>query len=115
MREIRFRAWHKKDKRMLKVENILFQSETYINNVIPINDVGLLQFTGVKDKNGNEIYEGDILRKVTTREGKKDFSETIKAVRWTPNRNGWNFTYGEQWEVIGNIYENPGLLKGKAR
>ena len=116
MREIKFRAWNKKDKVMAMGsftlrEAILFtkHSETDTDNYI------YLQYTGLKDKNGKEIYEGDIIYT-----GEYDF-----VVEWTteqlPHFNGRNISVTTRndlnWsfmrddiEVIGNIYENPDLL-----
>jgi uncharacterized phage protein (TIGR01671 family) len=83
----------------------------------------LLQCTGVKGKNGREIYEGDVVRKAST-----DPDYTMKGeVYWEPDCAGWavryaenlpNYTRGwqsaaewERYEVIGNIYENPELME----
>lgn len=69
-REIKFRAWLKDDKRMVEVRSIDFHEE---GNIITVNyndifgfelnenEIELMQYTGLKDKNGKEIYEGDVV------------------------------------------------------
>lgn len=80
----------------------------------------LMQSTGLKDKNGKEIFEGDIItngfRKTIVNYGKQTIEEEFGAIR---EYVGFNLTlacgYPEavpiNYEIIGNIYENPELLK----
>ena len=82
----------------------------------------LMQFTGLKDKNGKEIYEGDIvlskyfdnrIDKYVKRKAKVMFERgcfLVKNGYWTPLLTN---IIGDTWalEIIGNIYENPELLK----
>jgi hypothetical protein len=116
MREIKFRAWDKIDKKMREVIQILWGS---IHNPYPMSvdfydtqkprlfqDVVLMQYTGLKDKNGKEIYEGDVLP--------NGHDDTLKVIKYSPNHGflgnlpeGWN---SNEYEVIGNIYENKDLL-----
>ncbi len=131
MREIKFRAWDKKEKHF-----VYFELFSGVNNHTPpiYEDADLEnweQFTGLFDKNGKEIYEGDIVEyKILTGFGCEDddFRNSQKAIIKRAEivfRNG-KFTPREDcsvpddafyawrtfdFEVIGNIYENPELLK----
>lgn len=111
MREIKFRAWIKKDERM---ESCISINPFHIGDCDRFlwkhEEVELMQFTGLKDKNGNEIYEGDIIRSYN------DFGdsfEDLSIVIW--NQEGASFdgvvVYDiKNEEIIGNIHENPELL-----
>jgi len=79
----------------------------------------LMQYTGLKDKNGVEIYEGDILQ-VPVKDGNKykivfnDGGFTVvnlDSASARPASNDYLKVYAAQEEVIGNIYQNPELLK----
>jgi hypothetical protein len=59
MRAIKFRAWHPEDKRMFTPGPAFRLESGGVLSSIPLID--LMQFTGLKDKNGNEIYEGDTI------------------------------------------------------
>ena len=129
MREIKFRAWDKNLKQMVEVMTLSFRcghidcvhhahehkGGHYLTN--GEKDYNLMQYTGQKDRNGKEIYEGDIVREVIW---KPDQKEDIRhKIKWYPRNCSFGFSGRMQiceadardWEVIGNIYENPELIK----
>lgn len=106
MREIKFRAWDRQVKSMSASDWDMNKWEHY--------DPGryiTMQFTGLTDKNGKEIYEGDVCKWVG--EGNVVFDDNIFGVQWDERRGGWfpllPIDY-QNTEVIGNIYENPDLI-----
>jgi uncharacterized phage protein (TIGR01671 family) len=150
MREIKFRAWDKKEKRMrivaaLKfgmkevllgesfvggvadffIETVAPQQVDKVWSIISAKDCEVMQFTGLKDGNGREIYEEDVVRL---------YGNALAEVKWVdaaPRMIGFGafeFKRGDERvidtadvktfaremaraEVIGNIYENSELLK----
>lgn len=115
----KFRAWDKKVKEMIEdVASIHFKAEMITTSNLyfyPFKDIELMKSTGLKDKNGKEIYEGDIIycrdlwldgdrRKTHKQIVKYDsgmFSAGYVSLR----------TNNSTSEIIGNIYENPELLQ----
>jgi len=116
-REIKFRAWYPKDKKMTFSD----QTNWGAFGDCEMSDAQsgschLMQFTGRKDINGKEIYEGDIVRGFL-RNGLGDVVLNVNVP--VIFKNGCFLPHiswlgpGTEIEVIGNIYENPELLKEK--
>lgn len=111
MREIKFKAWNKWHKNMFHVYCLDFDNDIAgcksINNgtthTFGFIDLELLQLTGLKDKNGKDIYEGDIVYLAGYGDCQCEFPflELYEAVMEDDIGN-----------IIGNIYENPELLNG---
>jgi uncharacterized phage protein (TIGR01671 family) len=133
MREIKFRAWNKKRKRMYEVlhlhaetldngglwatvkgRNCIEDKDIHIQ--IQPKDIVVMQYTGLTDRNGKEIYEGAIVE-VTYRGGEverfKVYYELDRARYSFEDQHGtdWGWSKSNEMEVIGNIYENPELLE----
>ena len=124
MREIKFRAWVKDRKAIFEVVliNYVTKKVTYllerVGHLLNIrhdkfNDVELMQYTGLKDKNGKEIYEGDIFHI-----GSKKILYVVEWIdcglkgRQIKNKSWIGLDYWkDDIEVIGNIYENPELME----
>ena len=117
MREIKFRAWTEPENKMLSWNNLLNMN---LHNALTIPEqcgLILMQYTGLKDKNGKEIYEGDILKIE-----KEDYKYIVKFYDGCfvgVNKYDEHYEQGKllgnlftlELEVIGNIYDNPDLLE----
>ncbi len=115
MREIKFRVWTTTE--MQEVYNTEYKNGVLYANNYPINDVTfykLMQYTGLKDKNGKEIYEGDIIEtknwgnyRILWQDGHSGFRKM-----GTKSVSSSSFTHSIALSslVIGNIYQNPELL-----
>jgi len=124
---LKFRVWSVNDRRFIKsiyhdhADCYIFINAMYGNPVIlskygdevelDEKDYVIQQYTGLKDKNGNEIFEGDIIRGMHDF-GPAGFHSVTCSVRWN-NEVGyqWNYWDLSTIEVIGNIFENPELKK----
>lgn len=123
-REIKFRMWHKKSKKMFDVESINFKdrvlnmwnSIVYTLSIFSLDDVILMQYTGFHDRFGNEIYESDIVY-VLSEDENAIIEWDEQTARFIIHFDGWiadfNNYYGKELEIMGNIYNNPELLGGE--
>ena len=124
MREIKFRAWLKEKKIIGEVLGIdILHKEIFFSNEdvdcyehSDFKDIELMQYTGLYDKKGKEIYEGDIVKlRANHGIGIIKYSDEWGAfvVEYIKPRPlvvlGMNY-YKEDIEILGNIYENPELL-----
>lgn len=134
MREIKFRAWNKRDKLMEYLDYLnlskaqfcgnwnvappedLFDVATVKGSLLLFSDVTLMQYTGMRDKKNVEIFEGDIVKiphyhdKRTYINGFVKFKDGSFLVDYV-DMEGIISCHKDNIEVIGNIYENPELLK----
>ena len=128
---LKFRAWHNELGRMMSIKNMWFQDsrieELELNDAVMNghitaypDEIELMQSTGLKDKNGKEIFEGDVV----------DYKGRKAIIKWHGSYASFIYRFLDElqervseWhplylaylkcEVIGNIYENPELLEIK--
>ena len=139
-REIKFRVWDKSWERMMSIQEAytewegadrdsktfgFFVNELFSNN---LDRYVVMQYTGLKDKNGDEIYGADILewkeKNYGWHSGDKEVIKKRKVVKYQTHYGaGWNFGMSHKdeakrfsfplpadAEIIGNKFENPNLL-----
>ncbi len=123
MRENKFRVWDRDEKKMIYHDEQGWMID--IENPKQIcrwdglckSDVEIMQYTGFKDYNDKEIYEGDIIQcqgdEIPTEklviQNMPDSLEDLLCIR--DETSGHAMGFGVLWEIIGNIYENPELIK----
>jgi len=110
MREFKFRVWNHITKEMETGKSVLMDFYQFVSSY----DHTLMQYTGLLDRNGKEIYEGDIVSRYRGEKIKADIYQ-VKWVMYSNNDecpvSGFLIFGAEYSEVIGNIWETPELLK----
>jgi len=105
----KFRAWDKQTKEMI-VDHLSWGLELNSGFSNPCSTWIMMQSTGLKDKHGKLIFEGDIVC------GIGDYETALSTVEWvvygwkTINHNLVPLSIGDKLEVLGNVHENPNLL-----
>jgi len=121
MREIKFRAWDKLTRRWLDIVSLVSSEDGEIiavrtregELITKEGNLELVEWTGLHDKNGKEIYEGDIVH-TFSRVGRGFRDRGVDKIHYSDITARWyplDIVVTEMCEIIGNIYENPELLE----
>ena len=134
MCEIKVRAWYKPYKQMCQVESlrfdgngvytaVLIEESFYDRRLVEADEIVIEQFTGLKDKNGTEIYQGDICS-FTSKTGKHtgvvERLDNLAGFGLRMVKNNFRYTFSEldamgvnldTLEVVGNIHKDPELVE----
>jgi uncharacterized phage protein (TIGR01671 family) len=119
VRDLRFRAWDPVKREMFRVFRLTWHGQSRTGYWLQVNIRSeqpnkayvLMQFTGLQDKDGTEIYEGDLLRITHRRSREHMFLASVEFERGMFRDSCHHLPLGEAItiEVVGNIYENPEL------
>lgn len=131
MREIEYRVWDEIEREMYIVEEINFpfktatvikrKNERALRVYFHTREVKLMQYIGSKDRNGVKIYEDDVIRHHSNKD-KTDyiikwhdasFGFIARPIKEKPGRPHLNQATMLSYEIVGNIYKNPELLRGE--
>ena len=129
MRKIKFRAWKESEQRMIPWEELMTLGKSFVDVLQRVYLKDVMQYTGLKDKNGKEIYEGDILSSPHFVDAAGRQHQLFHLVQWSDKYRGWFLlscnsmneddgsimlwvSNGVSLTVAGNIHENPELAEG---